>query len=189
MELQVLGALLSLTENITEETVSAAIKALQAKPEELEAKLKELEAKLATAGTSDGATQETVAKLQKEVVELKSSSAARAATELVDAAIRSGKFVPAVRNELVQMALSNGAAFGTMAKNTPDNAVFTAGAKGSAGNETFELAPYELTPEEETLRRQTGLTREEVVLQKLEDAGVTPPATVLATLKETDKKE
>ena len=191
MDIKVLAELLGLSADATEEKITETVTALKAKPEELEAKLKELETKLAAVGepvkTSEGEESEN-SQLRLRVIALETEGATGKAVSLVDAAIKAGKFVPAVRPDLIKMAVSDAESFTALAKNTPDNVVFAAGAKGSASEDSFDMEPYELSSEELKSLDQIGLTREEVILQKLADAGVGPPAAVLASLKGTSDK-
>tara|TARA_Y100000310_G_scaffold333905_2_gene412435 strand:+ start:8639 stop:9892 length:1254 start_codon:yes stop_codon:yes gene_type:complete len=193
MDIKLLAEMLGLASDATEEMVTAALTALKSKPEELEAKLKELESKLEAAlEASKGTKKEEeseAAKLRLRVIDLETEGATAKASALVDTAIKAGKFVPAVRDQLVKIAVSDPEEFATMAKNTPDNAVFAAGAKGTASEDSFELTVYEPTAEELILAKQTGLSREEVILQKMADAGVEPPANVLAALEGKSKKD
>lgn len=174
--------LLGLDEEVDDDAIMSAIKELQKKVEAGKA-----------GGGNDGdgdGDSDAIKELQKtnadqatRLVTLENDKAKGAATDKVDAAIKAGRFVPAVRDQLVTMALSNEDAFDNMVKNTPAESVLTSSIIGSEDVETWDLSGYEPSKDQLALMTQTGVSRDEFVLQAIEDSGDNVPEKVLAKLR------
>lgn len=110
--------------------------------------------------------------LEAKVLTLENDKATSAATEAADGAIKASKFAPAVRADLIKMALGNPESFATLVKNTPVIAGMTTGVIGSAeGNDAdADLSEYEPSADQIVFLKQTGVSREEYILQGIKDA-------------------
>lgn len=128
----------------------------------------------------------------QEILDLKTKNATDEAKVVVDDAIKTGRFVPAVHDELVKMAVRDPKSFKLLVEGTPEKSVFASGTIGSQANSkdgTFDLADYEPTADDLIFMKQTTITREEFILTRMEELGITSqvPELVLAKLR-GDKK-
>lgn len=116
--------------------------------------------------------KKTIEAQGSEILDLKNDKATQAATEAADAAIKASKFAPAVRADLVKMALGNPESFATLVKNTPVIAGMTTGVIGTAGDdpEKADLSEYAPAADQIVFLKQTGVTVEEFTLQAIKDA-------------------
>lgn len=134
-------------------------------------------------GESDDAGRSTLVQLQqahtdllKRLTTLEGERARGSAAASVDAAIKAGKFVPAQRETLVQMAIHDLAAFETLAGATPVTVAL--GLKGSDG--PVDTTAFEPSADELRIAMSMGLSRDAAVTlhraEKAAAAGVTLPA-------------
>ena len=167
--------LLGLADDVDDDAMAAAIKALQKKVEAGEA-----------GGKDDGALADLAKKNEDQaarILRLENSNAVATATEAADAAIKASKFAPAVRDQLISMALSNGESFAKLVDNTPVNVIMAGGALGSQDPENFDLAKYEPSQEALAVATQMGVTRDEFILEAIKESGDQVPEVVLAKLQ------
>ena len=121
-------------------------------------------AKLAEAGTpapaaedpKPGEGDDRVAQLTDEVKKLREERAAELADNAIKEAIADGRMVPAQRDALRKIALSDPATFADMIKNTPKHS-YASGPIGNEGGDESEDVP---TPAREQIQRQLGTTPE-----------------------------
>ena len=163
---------LGVAEDATDEQVEAAILGLKEKVDAGEK---------GGAGDGDdddkGGDSAAIADMKKtmdtqasEILGLKNDKAAQAANEAADAAIKASKFAPAVRSNLVKMALGDPEAFTELVKSTPVIVGMTTGVIGTSEDpETFDFSKYEPSADQLKLMRQTGVSRDEFVLQGIKD--------------------
>lgn len=165
--------LLGLDAEVTDEDMAAAIKTLQDK-------VKAGEAGGANDGNDDnkgGDNAELAEEIKKrealeaKMLTLENNNAAQAATDAADAAIKASKFAPAVRGSLIKMALGDPKGFEEYVKGTP---VITGMAPGVIGTtddpEKFDFSEFEPDAVQIKMMAQTGVTREEYILQGMKDA-------------------
>ena len=166
---------LGLKEGADEEAVNAAIKELKDKVEAGTA-----------GGPSDGdgdakpdpakdaelaELRKTVETMGEEIVGLKNDKAATAATAAADEAIKASKFAPGVRPQLIKMALSDPEGFKEYVEKTPVIAGMATGVIGTSDDpEKADLSDYEPSETDLVFMKQTGVSREEFILQAIADA-------------------
>ena len=106
-----------------------------------------------------------------EILGLKNDKALQDATTAAHAAIKASKFAPAVEGELVKMALGDPKGFAEYVAKTPVIAGMATGAIGTTDDpEVADLSEYEPNADQIKLMVQTGVTREEYILQGIKDA-------------------
>lgn len=143
-----------------------------------------------TETAAEGAENKELAQALARIATLEAEAAMNKAIALVDADIRAGKFLPATRDTLVKIATSSEAEYIQMSKDTPDGTAVPVGQRSAPGAVSMEnLAEFEPTDEEKKLMAQTGITREELIIQKAEDAGREIPESVRASLEKKSSKE
>jgi hypothetical protein len=171
---------LELADDASDEDMTTAIKVLKDKVEAGKAwgpetsNIKELE--------------DRIAKQDADILVLQNDKAKEDATLAADMAIRAGRFVPGVRDQLVSLALTNGEEFKKLVDNTPANAILATGMViGGDGDDAPDLSKYEPAPDQLPFLHQTGVTREEYILERMEESGDTVAEPVRAKLKEAVK--
>lgn len=179
--LKQLAAILAMAEDSSEEDVLAAVKSLA---EQRAVQAKELEEVAASAGLSrDDARSVTkvvaavkatvdparfvpadqVLQLQSQLASLQAGIAEQAAQAAVDAAVKAGKVIPALRDWAVQLHRSDPAAFDKYVAAAPvlvDGGTRLAGPPDATGSS--------LTPEEKQVCSALGLTEEAYLAQRKE---------------------
>ncbi len=170
---QAIVELLGLDEEVEDDAIATAIKDLQGKVKAGE-----------KGGANDGdgndkdgdnaemaEIKKTMEHQAEEILDLKNDKALTAATDAAHAAIKASKFAPAVEPELVKMALGDPKGFQEYVKKTPVIAGMTTGVIGSSEDpETADLSEYEPHADQIKMMAQTGVTREEFILQGIKDA-------------------
>jgi hypothetical protein len=130
-----------------------------------------------------------LAKRDKVILELQTREARREAIATVDGAIKARKFIPAVRDNLISMAMNDPAEFAKYVKNTPDNAILAqTGEIGSDGDGGANRADLEPTAQEMRIAAQMGNTREQIIEQKALELGRNVPEPVALVLAQMRKK-
>jgi hypothetical protein len=122
--------------------------------------------------------REELAETRKTVVALQTESETTKATAKVDSAIKAGKFVPASRATLIQLAVQAPKQFDEMLKASPDGVIRAGtgqeqGRDGGGSNEDIEVTAMEVA-----IAAQSGLTEDELKAQKYIDAGKAVPKVV-----------
>lgn len=154
MELTTIAARLGLASDVTEEQVLAKIDELN-KP---------------TKGEDEDKAEFT--RLSTRVIELEKREALANAKALVDGAINDGRLLPAQREQSLKFALRDPEGFSEFVKTQPKLLNF--GERGTSGTGESDEAEFEPTQLELDIARQTGVTREQIIVQKMEDAGRVP---------------
>ena len=159
---------LGLDEDVEDEGIAIAIKELQNKVEAGE-----------KGGPNDGKGENdaALAEMKKtmdtqaeEILGLKNDKATQEATEAADAAIKASKFAPAVRPNLIKMAYGDPEAFEELVKSTPVIVGMTTGVIGTTDDpEKADLTEYEPAADQIIFLSQTGVSREEYVLQRIKE--------------------
>lgn len=167
---------LQLKAGATEDEILAAINALAAaKPEEKpEEKPEDNAAFVALKKEND--------ENAKKILQLEQAAALSAATTSVDDAIKEGKFLPASRDTLIKMAAGSPDTFAELVKSTPAKSALLSGELGTSRTSAdggkagdFDPAAFEPTEAEMQVALAMGNTRETVIRQKAEDAGIKVP--------------
>ena len=121
--------------------------------------------------------------LQQELITLKTARARDLAIQAVDQAIKAGKFVPAVRDDLVEFALAAPAQFEKLSQATPRHTILAStkelGNDGDGHGDNEELEP---TAQELMIAARMGNTREDIIAQKALTSGRPVPPAVAETL-------
>ena len=182
---------LGLAEDVTDEDMEAAIKELQETQAAKKKDQEEADRKAKAEASQDPRVKEledTVAQQAADILTLQNDKAKEEATEAADAAIRAGRFVPGVREQLIQLALTNGEEFRKLVTNTPANAILATGVVvGGDGDDSPDLGKYEPSTDQLVFLSQTGVSKEEYILQAIEDSGDKVAEPVMAKLRETVK--
>lgn len=182
MDLEKLGKLLG---------VEATEEAIEAKIGDILGALKKAEDAKAAQGDGDqskvdeaiAAQADKIAELQKTVITITSDSAKDKATLKVDEAIKAKRFVPAVRDQLIEMALSSREAFDKLVAGTPENTILSSKEAGSSDAGDDWKTRYALSDDEKSIAAQTGLSEEDVIRSKAQEDGVKVPVAAAAKTK------
>lgn len=175
MDLTTIAQKLGLEGEVTEEQVLAKLDELNKPPESGD------EPKPNTVDASkkdDDDDDEEVTKLSARVLELETREAASNARAAVEKAIDDGKLLPAQREQSMKFALRDPDGFNDFIKSQPTILEFGERGTSSGGGDNDE-SEFEPTKLELDLAKQTGLSREEIIVQKMRDAGREPSTQLL----------
>ena len=175
MELTAIAEKLGLEGEVTEEQVFAKIAELNkpvAKEEETPPKTDETPPKAEEEGD-----KAEFAALSAKVLELETREASTNARSLVEGAITDGKLLPAQREQSLKFALRDPEGFTEFVKTQPKLLDFGEHGTSETGDE--DESAFEPTKLELDIARQTGITREQIMVQKMEDEGHTPSAKLM----------
>lgn len=183
--------MLGLADDVTDDDMEAAIKELQETQAAKKKDQEEADRKAKAEANMDPAIKELQdenAKQAAQILTLENDKAKEDATVAADAAIKAGRFVPGVRDQLVQLALTNGEEFKKLVDNTPVNAILATGAViGGDGDDAPDLSEFEPSANQVVFLEQTGVSREEYILQRIDETGAKVAGPVMAKLRETVK--
>lgn len=172
---------LKLKDDATEDEILAAAQALAAAANKPEDKPGEKPEEKPDESPAMLALRKETEEQSKKILQLEQAQALSLATTTVDDAIKAFKFLPAAREQLIKMAAGNPDSFAELVKATPANAALSKGEigtsadKGSVKAGDFDPEKFEPTEGELAVALAMGNTRETVIRQKAEDAGVKVP--------------
>jgi len=96
--------------------------------------------------------------------------------------------VPGTRDQLIQLALTNGEEFKKLVDNTPAHAILATGVViGGDGDDAPDLSRFEPGEDQMIFLSQTGVSREEFILERIQEEGADVAQPVLAKLHEAVK--
>lgn len=158
---------LGLAEDVEDDAIEAAIKDLQSKVEAGE-----------KGGADDGKNDAALADMKKtmetqasEILDLKNDKAKTEATDAANAAIKASKFAPAVRDNLIKLALNDPESFADLVKTTPVIAGMAPGVIGSSEDpETTDLSQFEPHADQAAVMAQMHISKDEFTLKAIADA-------------------
>jgi len=176
VELTDLAKKFGLAEDTSEEDIYKFIAELRSRPE---AKVDDPEPIPAEADEPAIADPAEVAAMSRQIVSLTEKIALGEATTAVDDAIRAGRFTPASRVQLLKMAVGMPEEFTDLVKNTPENIILLGGEKGVDGDEESLATEFALTAGEMEIADATGVSYNDVVKQKIVNAGHKVPQGML----------
>jgi hypothetical protein len=177
MELTAIAEKLGLEGDVTEEQVFAKIDELN-KPK-VEDK-KEDPPKI-----KDESDKAEFTRLSTRVIELEKREAETNARTLVETAITDGKLLPAQREQSLKFALRDPEGFTSFVKSQPKLLDF--GERGTSESGDDDESEFEPTKLELEIARQTGVSREQIMVQKMEDAGRVPSAKLMEAASGKEK--
>ena len=187
MELTAIAEKLGLEGEVTEERVFAKIAELNKPVEKKEDEEKTSPSEDSPPKTEEEGDKAELAALSAKVLKLETREASTNARSLVEGAITDGKLLPAQREQSLKFALRDPDGFTEFVKTQPKLLDF--GEHGTSETGDGDESEFEPTKMELDIARQTGLTREQIVVQKMEDAGQVPsPKLMEAASGDKEKK-
>lgn len=177
MELSAIAEKLGLEGEVTEESVLAKLDELNKSSVEESTETKPV--KVDASAKDDDKTE--FARLSTRILELEKREATSNARALVETAIDDGKLLPAQREQSLKFAIRDPEGFTDFVKSQPKILDFSERGTSSDGSNGSDESDFEPTKMELDLARQTGVSREEIIVQKMRDSGKEPSAKLLET--------